>query len=692
MKKLVLLFLAFAQVAAAAELQEVVVTAQRKAQNIQDVPVSVSVLTAEDLDSRQVEVVKQLLTNSPNLLGNNNLATSTALSVFIRGVGTTENLATAETSVGVYVDGVYIARQGFNNLGLNDVESVEILRGPQGVLYGRNTNGGAVKINLMKPQQEDSLSYNVGYGEANYKFGDVVANKAINDTTSVRINLGGYDYDGFVYAKNLNKDVNSGDSYSGRLALRHTNDLFDANLSLDYSRVNMNGNFSTDIAGILTPKPSSLFTTESAVDANNTNQIYGGSLNVKFGNIDSIEIQSITGYRNLQQTIFADASGLPVSLYTFDQRQNSKQVSQEFQFVGVLNDNISYVGGVYYFNEKADVYLNDILKTSFTAPALNLLKKFDVDITNYAAYGQVEYSWNNFTLAAGARYTSEDRELDIIQTSTNPAPLFNFNTAALNARGVATSKTYSDVTPRFSVTYKFSNFATSYISYTEGFRAGGWTGRATRVDQYVNFNPENVKTIEAGLRLSDPSWRFSATVFNTDYEDLFNTLTINGVFAVQTADAKIKGAEFEGNWLVNDWLSFYGGVGLLDATYKSPRPANLAEDLQRAPKFQGKIGAKAEWKNVVTNVGVYKVSEYRITPANLSFTAPALAPNGVDKTSPGNIIDFSLSWTNGNMTSSVGCTNCSDESYPEGGLFIGQYAGTWMGDSRLFWVNFSQKF
>ena len=160
MKKL-LLFLLFTQAATAAELQEVVVTAQRKAQNLQDVPVSVSVLTAEDLDTRQVDVVKQLLTNSPNLLGNNNLATSTALSVFIRGVGTTENLATAETSVGVYVDGVYVARQGFNNLALSDVESVEVLRGPQGVLYGRNTNGGAVKINLMKPQQDDTLSYSV---------------------------------------------------------------------------------------------------------------------------------------------------------------------------------------------------------------------------------------------------------------------------------------------------------------------------------------------------------------------------------------------------------------------------------------------------------------------------------------------------------------------------------------------------
>lgn len=691
MKKL-LLFLLFTQAATAAELQEVVVTAQRKAQNIQDVPVSVSVLTAEDLDSRQVDVVKQLLTNSPNLLGNNNLATSTALSVFIRGVGTTENLATAETSVGVYVDGVYIARQGFNNLGLSDVESVEILRGPQGVLYGRNTNGGAVKINLMKPQQDDTLSYSVSYGEANYMSADVIANKAINDSTSLRVNFGAYEYDGFVFAKNLNKDVNGSDSYGGRLALRHTNDLVDINVSADYYKVNTDGNYQTDIAGVLNPKPTSLFTTLSTFPAFNTNETSGVSINVLFGDVDSLEVQSITGYRKLDQQLSSDVSGQPVSLYNFLQDQMSEQVSQEFQFVGKLTNNINFVGGVYYFNEQADVSLRDDLKTTPTAAVLTLSKVFDVEVTNYAAYAQLEYQWNNLTLTAGARYTTEDRSLNIVQTSNSTVPVFSFNNAGLNARGVVTDKSYSDTTPRVSVSYEISDNATAYASYTEGFRAGGWTGRALRVDQYVNFNPEYVKTKEVGLKLNGSNWRWNTTLFVTDYEDLFNTLTVNGAFAVQTADAEIRGLESEGSILVNDWLSVYGSVGKLDAKYVGTRPANLASELQRAPDLQAKVGLKAEVNNLVWNVGAYRVSEYRLTPANLAVTAPSLANRGIDVTGPHTIIDSSLTYTLNNSSLTLACVNCADKTFVEGAAYIGQYAGAWMGDSRWFSLTFSQKF
>lgn len=692
MKKLLLFLVFLIPVADAAELQEVVVTAQRKAQYVQDVPVSVSVLTAADLDARQIDVVKQLLTNSPNLLGNNNLATSTALSVFIRGVGTTENLATAETSVGVYVDGVYIARQGFNNLALNDVKSVEILRGPQGVLYGRNTNGGAVKINLNKPQKEDSLSYNVGYGEADYKYGSLVANKVINDTTSVRINLGGYDYDGFVYAKNLDADVNGGDSYGGRLAFRHINDRFDLNISTDYYKVNTDGNYQTDIAGVLNPKPTSLFETLSTAQAYNINETYGATVNVRVGDVNYLEVQSITGYRKLDQQLFSDASGQRVSLYSFMQDQVSEQLSQEFQFVGKLAKNVNFVGGLYYFNEQADVRLNDSVKTTPTAAALNLFKTFDVEITNYAAYAQLEYQWHKWTVAAGARYTTEDRKLNVVQTSNSPVPLFSFNNASLTARGVELDKTYSDTTPRFSVSYKINDDATAYASYTEGFRAGGWTGRALRVDQYVNFKPEFVKTKEIGLKLSGPVWRLDTTVFATDYVDLFNTLTVNGAFTVQTADAEIKGLETEGTLLVNDWLSVYGSIGRLETKYVGNRPANLASELQRAPELQAKVGTKMVFDNLTWNVGAYRVSEYRLTPANLAFTAPALANKGLDVTGPFTIVDASWSYNWDNSTVTLACTNCTDEHFVEGAAYIGQWAGAWMGDARLWSLTFSQKF
>ncbi len=692
MKKLLVLLSLFAVAAQAADLQEVVVTAQRKAENIKDVPISVSSLSEDDLADRQIDSVKQVLQNTPNLLGNNNLATQSALTVFIRGVGTTENLATAETSVGVYVDGVYIARQGFNNLGLLDVESVEILRGPQGVLYGRNTNGGAVRVTHNKPQFTSGGEYSASYGAVNYLSGSAIVNTPINDNLAIRFNLTADKYDGFVYAPNLNKNVNDGNNFGGRLALRYLNSVVDVNLSSDYSKLATNGNFQTDIAGILTPKPTDLFTTQSAIDASNINETYGAALTVKIGSVDTLEFQSITGYRKLDQLIYSDVSGQPVSMYTFYQDQKSEHISQEFQVVGKISPTLSYVGGLYYFDEHASVYLSDLVKTTPSAAVLGLYKRFTVDVSNYAAYGQLEYNWNKFTLAVGGRYTSEDRKLDIVQTSNNPSTLFNYNTAALKQRGVATSKTYSDTTPRVSVSYKVNDVATGYLSYTEGFRAGGWTGRSFRVDQYINFNPENVTTTELGIKASGNAWRVNAAVFNTDYTNLFNTLTVNGVYTVQTADARIKGFEAEGNYLVTDWLTVYGNVGVLDGEYKSPRPANLAAELQRLPKLQGKVGIKGEWHKFVLNASAYHVSEYRLTPANLAVTAPALAGKGLDVTGNFTTYDLSLSWVNNNTTVTAGCTNCTDKHYVEGGAYIGQYVGAWMGESQMWSLTLSQKF
>jgi iron complex outermembrane receptor protein len=685
MKKLLLMFLVFAQVASAAELQEVVVTAQRKVQNIQDVPMSISVLTSADLEARQVSVVENVLFNAPNVIGNNNLGTQAALNLFIRGVGTTENLATADPAIGMYVDDVYVGRQALNNIALFDVESVEVLRGPQGVLYGRNTNGGAIKVTSVKPNADYYGQYDFSYGSFNYLDAKLIGNASITDNLFARASFVWAQDDGYMTA--INKSVNNQDVVGGKFALRYLKENVDVTLSTDYIDSQTNGNFVVDVGGILQSGSRNLFVSQSNKDALNLSESIGTVLNAKY-TVGNFELLSITGYRETNQYLTFDASGQPVSLYNIYQNQAADQLSQELQVVGNVGP-VTFVSGLYFFNEKTDAYVTDELRqpNSLFNVATFITKYFDVEVNNYAAYGQAEYSWNDLTLAVGGRYTKEDKELNLAQSSTIPGPLYNYTRAS--------KREFNKFTPKVSASYNL-NGALLYASYAEGFRSGGWTGRAFRGDQYVNFEPENVETVEVGVKAEGSSWRINAAAFHTDYTNLFNTLTLNGAFTVQTADATIKGLEVEGQVVANSWLTAYGSVGLLDGEYKQPQPRNLASSLQRSPKYQTTLGATATFPakagKVVLNANAYYVDKYLLTPANLAFTAPLLAGKGLDVSGGYALINLSATYSISSVDVSLQCTNCLDKEYTEGSIYIGQYAGAWPGMPRVVKLNISEKF
>jgi iron complex outermembrane receptor protein len=672
-------------VADAQQIAEVTVTAQRKTENVQDVPMSISVLTTTDLQNRHIEQVENVLMSAPNIIGNNNLGSQTALSIFIRGVGTTENLATADPAIGLYVDDVYTGRQAINNLSLYDIESIEVLRGPQGVLYGRNTNGGAIKVNTVKPNSDYHGQYDFSYGSFNYFDTKLVGNAPITDNLFVRGSFVWAQDDGYMTA--LNKSVNNIDHVSGRVALRYLTDSLDAIFTTDYSDSTTNGNFIVDIGGLLQPKPTNLFNSRSSTDALNTSETIGTTLNVKYV-LPIGELQSITGYRETNQYLTFDASGQPLSLYNIYQNQNADQVSQEFQLTSSVGG-IDFVTGLYFFNEKTNAYVMDELRqpASLFNVASFITKNFTVEVNNYALYGQAEYNWNDYTVAVGGRYTQEDKQLDLVQNSTIPGVLYNYSRLS--------EREFNKFTPKVSLSRKLEN-GNVYLSYAEGFRSGGWAGRAFRADQYVTFNPENVETIEAGIKLESYNWRLNTALFNTKYTNLFNTLTLNGAFTVQTADATIRGLETEGQLLVNDWLTLYGSVGLLDGEYDNPRPRNLASELQRTPNYQAKLGATVSFPaksgKVVLNANGYYVDEYLLTPANLAFTAPSLANKNLDVSGKYAVLNASATYNISTVDITLQCTNCLDKQYVEGAVYIGQYAGAWAGMPRIVKLSISERF
>jgi len=704
----VLAWPAAAQEEAAAQagaLEEIMVTAQRREQGIQTVPVAVTAIDPATIERRQVTDSKQIVFNVPNLTGNSNVGQSSANSFFMRGIGTTENLATADTSVGLYLDDVYIARQGANNFNLADVERIEVLRGPQGTLYGRNTNGGAIKIVTKKPTADSELAVRGSYG--NYDRWDLrlSGNTALTDTLFARVNFLTQQGDGYIRNTTLGKDVNDLDYVGGRIALRQlASDAVEINLALDYSEDKTNGNYSSDIAGVLRPSTGNVRRVVSGLDAYGEAVTWGGALHVDWKMNDAFSFRSITGYRDTDQDLNIDLSDQPVVLYELLQLQDSSQLSQEFQLNGTLSDSLSFVAGAYYFDESSDVIISDRVRATPVAAQNQWNKDLSVDVESYALFGQLEYAIGPVTLIGAGRYTWETRKLDITQTSTIPGPLYNYTTADLLALGAAgqpidPERDFSKFTPKLGVNWQMTDDLFSYLSYTKGFRSGGWTGRSLRSDQYINFDPENVESWEAGLKatLLDGRIRWNTSIFTMDYTDLFNTLTVAGVYTVATADAKIDGAETEFTLRATPWLDLFANLGYLDTKYEGNRPVNLASELQRAPQLQVKAGFSIDHPlaggSLLINGDVFYTDKYLVTPADLSVTAPLL-PSGVDTTGDFTLVNASVGyrWNEDRYEVIASCTNCFDENYFEGGTYIGSYAAVWTGAPRFYKVSFGVKF
>lgn len=697
-----------AQTAPAAEksaaLEEVVVTVQRRTESLQTAPLSATALAGDALETRQIADVKSVVFNAPNLTGNSNIGQSSATTFFIRGIGTTENLLTADTSVGLYVDDVYVARQAVNNFALFDVERIEVLRGPQGALYGRNTNGGAIKIVTKKPNQTPELTASAAIGSFNAREARVAGNLPLGEEAALRAGVLLQQADGYIRNTTLNRDVNDKDYLGARAALRvEPTPQVRIDVAADWGRDKSNGGYASDIAGSWRPRTKDLFTVVSPV-ANYTNaQTWGLSATLDIAINEAWSIESITAYRYTAQDLVLDLSDQNPSLYTLRQNQKADQASQEFKLTGRISERARVVGGVYWFTESGDAAVQDITRASPAAGQTFFTKRFTVDVESIAAFGQFELDAGPLTFIAGGRYTEDERLLDIAQTSTLGGP-FSFTTADLRARRALGQKinptlTFERFTPKLGVNWQVNEDLFAYVSYTQGYRSGGWTGRALRVDQYLEFSPEIVNSYEGGLKATvfDGRARLNTSIFSMDYDNLFNTLTVGGVFTVQTANARIQGLESELTARLAPWLDVFANVGVLDASYQGQRPVNLAADLQRAPELQAKLGFSIDRPvgegALLASADAFYTSPYLVNPANLAFTAP-LVPANLAETGDFTLVNAQIGYRfpEDRARLMLSCTNCFDQDYFDAITVIGRYGAAYAGAPQLWRLALSTRF
>lgn len=620
-----------------AALEEILVTAQRRIENIQNISITVSAFTPEGLEQRGISQALDITQYVPNLLGHNNTGQGTANNYALRGLGNTESIATFDPPVGTYIDDIYISRQNANNFAFFDMERVEVLRGPQGTLFGRNTTGGAVRLILKKPGEELSGNGEVSYGRFNEIQVHGTIDIPVTEKLFTKVSAYYVEDDGYVRNLNTGDRLNDTQSYGVRGAIRF---LPTPDISWDVSLAKVNHDEANIIAtptngeGVPATSNNALFTSPLipaegvdlprvantglaktprqkdviaqflAGEGSNFNEVDNWLItsNLQFP-LQNITLEVITGYVDLEQDFaldFFDGAFFPTSPYgTFSiaNEGKHKQFTQELKGHGSFLDGfIDAVGGLYFLNEKNDARFAQINGFRLFNPLnagslLDYDRLLENDTTSYAAYAQLDWNFtSNFSLTTGMRFTDEKKELKIRHfLDVNPALVgpttSNFTTDDLEPSGVPTKLDTSIWTPRFALNFKASDDVLLFASVTRGFKSGGWNARGVTAGQLQAFSAEKTWSYEVGLKSQwlDDRLRLNATAFYGDTADFqlpaaFMDETGSITFITRNfADLEVYGLELEANAVISEYLNVYSNLGFQESDYKGLSEEILAQ-------------------------------------------------------------------------------------------------------------------
>jgi iron complex outermembrane receptor protein len=612
---------------AARTLDTVTVTARRRSESIQDVPVAVSAFSEEALKDLQASNIDGLQGAVPNMNIVQGRGSSNSVNVFIRGIGQPDALQTFDPGVGMYVDDVYYSRINGALFSLFDVQQVEVLRGPQGTLYGKNSTGGAIKITTKNPFDDEggSVEGTVGdYGRAEGRF---YLSSRFSDTVAGSIAGGWISNDGYVRDPTTGQHYNDEDTRAvrGKIAFRPS-DTFNATLSLDYTHQDNALTlgrptaplFATDLVFgqvLLSPAPTGDYDYEARTsfspDKGQELTHKGVSLNMGWNLSQAWLLKSITSYRKLDTASYIDIDASQFELGDVFVAVDQSQFSQELQLQYDNGGNVKSVFGLYFQDEKVpshqEAYADDFIR--FLGAPVTFLRTIDDDLhtRSYAAFGHVSWEFSpTWTLATGLRYTHETKDYDRSTSTFWGAPL-----GALDATfAFADSASWSALTPSLSLQKAFSDNLMGYVSANRGFKSGGFNGRANSASEVSSFNPEFVWTYEAGLKMqsADRRLRGNLAVFHSDYKDFqarVSEVTNPGApiptFAfpvLNAAELSITGIEFEGVALLGEATQLSTQLGWMDAKYDTfedprvaanPALAGLHEHVPFSPDFTGRV-------------------------------------------------------------------------------------------------------
>lgn len=573
---------------------DIIVTSQRTEQRLQDVPISVTAITAEEIQTRQILAPTDVARLVPNVKLDGVTGGSAGLKAYIRGGGVTDGgYIMSESEVALYVNDVYNARLQGAMLDFSEVERIEVLRGPQGVLYGRNASAGAINIITKQPADTFTGNVQVGYGTWNerrikgYVSVPLSADGkwAISANGIVRARDGGRQYN-----ETLDKKVGKEDFKGGQVDLAYKGDAIKARLNLFYLDLDSDGQWSVNTTvndeGTIVPLSGSYRRVLSPTPSYTTVKQKGGSLHLS-ADYPGGTLTSITGYSELDDTWSQDFSGgvypamlgmagdTPITLFNRTSASSQWQFSQEMQAAGSMaNDLIDYVVGVYYFHEQGRQVMDS---TVFFTPSQTI---FRAKTDAWAGYGQLTFNVaDSLELVAGGRYTLEDKQLD----------------AAIAGVPAISRDHYKKFTPKLGINYKPNPDLLIYGSYAVGFRSGGYNGLASTPAQLAEpFRPQVTDAYEIGIKADlGRTLRASLAAFMNDISNRQESINLgDGGFLIENYDLKVKGIEAEIAWRPVTGLQIWGNGALNDGKYgKAAEGATLAGKLPPfLPDFQATVG------------------------------------------------------------------------------------------------------
>lgn len=720
-----------------AQLEEVIVTAQKREQSLQDIPIAITAFDKNAIDARGISTVRDLSLFAPNVQIVASPAGTSGATIAMRGSATINPAITWEPVVGMYLDGVFLGKNLGGVFDIAELERVEILRGPQGTLYGKNTVGGAINMITRKPADEMGGELNLSVGNEGYTqaklrletgglgtIGEGVGRFSANLAYLKGERDGFYDnkYQDPAGGNNpfvnpvSSKEFNDLDSEVWRIdTMLEVSDTFTLRYAYDHSERDQEPSMGqlTDVnpamfeafgVGFLAPLMELYVTSEGDRASKISNdfaeqensEVDGHALFMdweagNWGFMGDVTLKSITSYRELDYIDYVDIDGTNMDMFHSGREIEYDQTSQEFQMLG-STDNVNYVLGLYYFSEEGDVFNPITFFGALGAPTDN--NTYGLDNDSYAIYGQLEWrppSVEQLTVTAGIRYTDEEKDQYISHPSAS--------TGGAGAFSEDDDDSWDNTSASLTLGWDFTDDIHTYAKFSQGWKSGGFNGEAPTAETFHDsYEPEEVDAYELGIksRFLDNRLQINAAAFYNEIDDMQFSVFLEGTggaasIVSNAGQATTQGVELEAIAQLTDSLSLSLNYGYLDSEYDEF--IELGQDLKDVKDFpyapENTASVSLDW--AIGNWGWGDLdlhADWNYNDDYVPYTNPS--QNATSKVDSYELINASLTLSevevgsDMSMRFSLWGKNLADEEYRQNTIPFGLWTISYYGEPRTY--------